>query len=195
MEVKSPDPQPRDDGEYDTYVNGVAYGKPYAKIYLDEDRALTLERITLGDARRLARAAVQVEQELAAAHAMMAAPHGSDHFYKGTCQLCGKAADDALHADPAEAADPGYLEDAAAQDDGEPLPQALITLACGCSFTGPQTSVKKVYCDTHGRHEPITSVTPYGTGEACPDCGQPMAAHATLDMARASAGPQAETVR
>jgi hypothetical protein len=32
-------------------------------------------------------------------------------------------------------------------------------------------------------------------GEACPDCGQPVAAHATLDMARASAGPQAETVR
>jgi hypothetical protein len=54
------------------------------------------------------------------------------------------------YEDPAEAADPGYLEDAAAVMDD---------------------------------------------GETCPDCGQPMAAHATLDMARASAGPQAETVR
>jgi hypothetical protein len=41
------------------------------------------------------------------------------------------------------------------------VPRALITLDCGCSFTGPVTSVKKVYCDTHGRHEPIASVTPY----------------------------------
>jgi hypothetical protein len=197
MKVKSPDPQPRESGDYKTYVNGVAYGKPYAKIYLDEDETLVLGGITLDDARRLAAAATRVEQELAAAHARMAAPHGRDDFYNGTCQLCGKPEDDGLHADPAVT----VTEDEALPDcagcahaeaghrrhptqaiaggaclysgcactayalpqDEDPfeVPRALITLDCGCSFTGPVTSVKKVYCDTHGRHEPIASVTPY----------------------------------
>lgn len=99
MRITQPEPKPRDTGDYFTYVSGVAYGKPYAKIYLDEGKDLSLADITLDDARRLARAATQIEQELTAAHARMTAPHGSEHFYQGTCQLCGKPEDDELHAE------------------------------------------------------------------------------------------------
>ena len=99
MRIKSPDPQPRDDGEFHVYVNGQAYGKPYGIIYLDEGKALALRDITLSDARRLAAAVARVERELAAACAEMAAPHGRGHLYEGTCQLCGKPEDDGLHAE------------------------------------------------------------------------------------------------
>ena len=105
MRITRPEPEPRDNGDYRTYVNGIAYGEPYAMIYLDEAADLRLDGITLDDARRLAKAAVQAEQELSAAHARMTAPHGSDHFHKGTCQLCGKPEADELHAVRAEWAD------------------------------------------------------------------------------------------
>ena len=100
MEIRRPDPQPRTEGNYDVYVNGIAYGKPYASIKLSEDNQLRLDDITLGDALRLAAASAQVAAELTAAHARLGAPHGGDHFWKGTCQLCGKPEDDELHAEP-----------------------------------------------------------------------------------------------
>jgi hypothetical protein len=78
MRIQAPNPQPRDDGDYHVYVNGTAYGKPYAKIYLSsDDRALALDDVTLDDARRLAAAATRIERELSAAHARMAAPHAA----------------------------------------------------------------------------------------------------------------------
>jgi hypothetical protein len=104
VRIQAPDPQPRGDGEYRTYVNGTAYGRPYGEITLDEGGALTLGGIALDDARRLAAAATRVEQELASAHARMTAPHGRRYVYEGTCQLCGKPEDDGLHADPADPA-------------------------------------------------------------------------------------------
>jgi hypothetical protein len=118
MKIQAPDPQPRHDGEYHTWVNGIAYGAPYGVIYLDEGRALALQGITLDDARRLAVAAARVERQLAAAHAQMAASHGRGYIYEGTCQLCGKPEGDGLHAEPAIAA-----------ADDEPLPDCA---APGC---------------------------------------------------------------
>lgn len=100
MEITRPEPRPRSEGDYDVYVSAVAYGKPYAKIYLDDAKHLAIADIRLEDARRLAKAAAQIEQELSAAHARMTAPHGSEHFYQGTCQLCGKPENDRLHAEP-----------------------------------------------------------------------------------------------
>lgn len=100
MRITQPEPRPRDTGDYHVYVSAVAYGKPYAKIYLDEGNDLALADITLDDARRLAKAAARIEQELAAAEARMKAPHGREHFYQGTCQLCGKPEDDELHDEP-----------------------------------------------------------------------------------------------
>lgn len=97
MRISRPNPEPRVAGDYNAWTNGVAYGKPYGVIKLDEGNALKLEDITLDDARRLAKAAQQIERELAAAHARMTAPHGGEHFYHGTCQLCGKPEDDEIH--------------------------------------------------------------------------------------------------
>lgn len=110
MQITRPEPEPRDSGDYLTYVSAIAYGLPYAKIYLDEDKNLSLADITLDDARRLAKAAARIEQELAAAHARMTAPHGSEHFYKGRCQLCGKPEADELHAEPVTVADAARTE-------------------------------------------------------------------------------------
>ena len=100
MRITRPEPDPRDSGDFFTYTSG-AYGKPYGSIRLDESGQLRLDGITLDDARRLAKAALQIEQELTALHARMAAPHGSDDFYKGTCQLCGKPESDEIHAEAA----------------------------------------------------------------------------------------------
>lgn len=71
--------------------------------------------------------------------------------------------DDPLVIAPGESAGPASLASvdahfAAPRELGEPLRQVLITLDCGCSFTGPQTSVKKIYCDHHGRHEGIALI-------------------------------------
>jgi hypothetical protein len=101
MDIRRPNPEPRDNGDYATYTNGVAYGRPYGSIKLDEAGHLRLDNIALDDARRLAKAAVQVEQELTAAHARMTAPHGGEYLYRGTCQLCGKPEGGELHAEPA----------------------------------------------------------------------------------------------
>lgn len=98
MRIVSPEPEPREDGDYGTYTS-AAYGKPYGSIALDKDCTLHLRDITLDDARRLLKAAVKIEQELTALHARIKAPHGRDSIYKGTCQLCGKAEDDELHAE------------------------------------------------------------------------------------------------
>lgn len=113
MEIRRPNPEPRGTGDFDVYVNPVAYGKPYASIKLDEAGSLRLDSINLDDARRLAKAAARIEQELTAAHARMAAPHGRKNFYQGTCQLCGKPEADELHAEPDP---PGCICDIASAD-------------------------------------------------------------------------------
>jgi hypothetical protein len=126
MRITRPNPEPREDGDYCSFTNGVAYGKPYGSIKLDDAGHLRLDDITLDDARRLAKAAMRIEQELTAAHARMKAPHGGEHFYQGTCQLCGKPEDDELHAEP------------------EPLKISDSTIAAAAYFAQPGNTVDDV---------------------------------------------------
>ncbi len=119
MRIETPRPSPREDGDYGVWVT-MGYGDPEATIHLAENGTLDLRDIRAGDCDRLIRAAAKAKDEILRYQAMMAAPHGSRYFYHGTCQLCGKPADDpgALHGELPAAAPEG-LEDAAAQDENE----------------------------------------------------------------------------
>jgi hypothetical protein len=101
MKVRGPNPSPRESGDYHIYVTS-GYGDPNGAIYLDEDRTLELARLDEADCDRLIKAACEIKRRVAAHRAEMAAPHGMHYIYQGTCQLCGKPADDpdALHGDP-----------------------------------------------------------------------------------------------
>jgi len=167
MRIQAPNPQPRGDGEYSTYVNGVAYGRPYGEITLDEGGALTLGDITLADARRLAAAAARVERELASVHARMTAPHGRRNIHKGTCQLCGKPENDGLHAEPAATAAVRGLQD--------PAPVARVLDARGTALAATARAAYGQPGD-----EPLPD---------CARCGHPEAGHRLgIGALRASGG-------
>jgi hypothetical protein len=96
MEIRIPRPPVRKDGEYQTWVS-IGYGDPVATIHLAESGDLDLSDIRVDDCDRLTRALARVRGELVRYQATAAAPHGRDRLYQGTCQLCGKPEDDALH--------------------------------------------------------------------------------------------------
>jgi hypothetical protein len=104
VRIDSPDPKPRDSGDYEIWIS-KGYGDPAGTITLDEEGDLVLRNITIGDCDRLIKAACEIKQKLTAYRAEMAAPHGRRHIHKGTCQLCGQPEDDELHAE-AEPLDP-----------------------------------------------------------------------------------------
>lgn len=108
MELSIPRPQPRKEGDYETFVD-CGYGKPWAIIHLAENGTLDLRDLGVDDCDRLIKAAVEVKSQLLRFQAEMTAPHGRGHLYKGTCQLCGKPEDDVLHADPDACGDCGRL--------------------------------------------------------------------------------------
>lgn len=97
MRIEKPDPKPRSEGDYETYV-GNGYGNPTGDIYLDEQRTLRLNWLDEGDCDRLIKAAAAIKQRIIIARAEMTAPHGTRYVYQGRCQLCGKPEDDELHA-------------------------------------------------------------------------------------------------
>lgn len=101
MQLDTPQPKPRTEGDYRVDVT-KGYGNPTADIILDEKGDLRLQWVSLEDCDRLIKAATEAREKIARFRAEMAAPHGHRHFYKGTCQLCGKPADEAteLHAEP-----------------------------------------------------------------------------------------------
>ena len=99
MRISSPDPKPRESGDYDFYVT-PGYGAPTADIYLDEKHDLALRWINLEDCERLIKAVALAADKLRVYRAQMAALHGRGRLYEGTCQLCGKPEDDELHAEP-----------------------------------------------------------------------------------------------
>lgn len=102
MRIQKPDPKPRDDGDYRVDPT-PGYGKPTTDIWLDEKGELRLLWLSESDCERLIRAAAKGLEDIRRYAAQMAAPHGRNHIYQGTCQLCGKPEDDDLHADPAPA--------------------------------------------------------------------------------------------
>lgn len=118
MELSIPRPNPREDGEYRTFVD-IGYGKPWAVIHLAEGNSLDLRYVTVEDCDRLIRAAATVKEGLLRCQAQAAAPHGRKNLYGGTCQLCGKPEDDELHAEPAPepaaAGQPGACDEAIRQ--------------------------------------------------------------------------------
>lgn len=99
MRIQAPDPRPRDNGDYKTYFT-IGYGDPRGDILLDEDGDLRLDDVRPEDCDRLIKAAAEIKSWVLASRAEMAAPHGRRFVHKGTCQLCGKAEDDGLHAEP-----------------------------------------------------------------------------------------------
>lgn len=108
MELSIPRPQPRTDGDYETFVD-CGYGKPWAIIHLAMNGTLDLRDIDVDDCDRLIKAAVEVKTRLIAYQAEIAAPHDRGRVYQGTCQLCGKPEDDALHAEPVPVVAPQSL--------------------------------------------------------------------------------------
>lgn len=101
MDLNIPHPQPRENGDYKAWTS-ISYGNPYGIIHLAEGNGLDLRDIKIEDCDRLIKAAQKIRTELAGHLAKAAVPHGRDNLYQGTCQLCGKPADDELHADAAE---------------------------------------------------------------------------------------------
>jgi hypothetical protein len=99
MHVIQPDPRPRESGEYEFRAT-KGYGDPRGYIMLDEERLLELRDVRVEDCDRLIKAAAGLKDRILALTAEMTAPHGRNHFYQGTCQLCGKPEADGLHADP-----------------------------------------------------------------------------------------------
>lgn len=97
MRIDSPRPAPREAGDYKTSVT-IGYGDPRGDIHLDEAGALRLSDVRPEDCDRLIKAAAEIKSRVLAHRAEMAAPHGRRYVYQGTCQLCGKPEDDALHA-------------------------------------------------------------------------------------------------
>jgi len=118
VRIESPDPSPRDSGDYETWI-AKSYGDPRGTITLDEKGDLVMRAVRIDDCDRLIKAACEIKRKLTAYRAEMAAPHGRAHLHKGTCQLCGKPEDDELHADPPE---PGTVVDAEIIDDDEAGP-------------------------------------------------------------------------
>jgi len=124
MRIDTPTPKLVTDGDYRIWHAG-GYGDPNGEIILDEDGAWRLENLNEADCDRLIKAAVEIKSHLVTYRAQMAAPHGRRHLYKGTCQLCGKPEDDALHADPVPVPAPltadeiAVLEAAARADDDD----------------------------------------------------------------------------
>lgn len=99
MFITRPNPVPRKGGDYETYTV-PGYGEPNATVFLDEERHLRLDDITLADCDRLMAALARVRPVLVRYHAEMQAPHGRGRVYQGTCQMCGKPEDHPLHAEP-----------------------------------------------------------------------------------------------
>lgn len=89
------------DGEFDTEVD-IGYGSPHGIIRLDD--GARLRWIDEDDCDRLIKAAAAIREGIRASRARAAAPHGSGHFYQGTCQLCGKPEGDEIHAETASVA-------------------------------------------------------------------------------------------
>lgn len=102
MQLDTPDPRPRESGDY-YFTVGKGYGDPRGEIWLDEKGDLRLRNVRLGDCDRLIKAAAEIREKVVRQAAEMTAPHGREHLYKGTCQLCGKPEGDELHAEPAKA--------------------------------------------------------------------------------------------
>lgn len=100
MRIDSPDITPPASGDYRTRVS-KGYGDPSGSIILDETTHLELERIRPEDCDRLIRALAEIKTGILAYREKSLLPHGDDHFYQGTCQLCGKPEDDELHAEAA----------------------------------------------------------------------------------------------
>jgi hypothetical protein len=128
MRIETPRPSPREDGDYAVWVT-MGYGDPDAIIHLAKNGTLDLRDVHADDCDRLIRAAARAKEEILRYQAMMAAPHGSRYLYQGTCQLCGKPADDpeALHGEPQRSA-----------------------LDCGCAIPGTVGPGVPVHCITHG---------------------------------------------
>jgi hypothetical protein len=99
MRIDTPNLQPPASGDYQARIS-KGYGDPRGRIFLDEQRGTELENVRLEDCDRLIKAAAEIKAGILAYRAEMAAPHGRKHVHEGTCQLCGKPEDDALHADP-----------------------------------------------------------------------------------------------
>jgi len=138
MRIDSPDPRPRESGDYATRFN-IGYGKPNGDILLDEDGTLKLEHLDADDCDRLIKAATEIKSQVLTSQARMAAPHGRGHLHKGTCQLCGRPESYELHAG----------------DDGRDF---LVTLACGHTVTRPFPVVRFIHCGACGRHEHISAM-------------------------------------
>ena len=102
MRIDRREPKPRSDGDYQVDVT-KGYGEPTGDIILDEDGDLRLQWLNEADCDRLIKAASAVKEQVARYRAMMVAPHGCGHVYKGTCQLCGKPEDgNPLHGEIAQ---------------------------------------------------------------------------------------------
>lgn len=104
------------DGELDTYVD-IGYGRPHGVIRLSDDARLRY--VYEDDCDRLIKAAAAIKEGIRASRAKAAQPHGSKHFWQGTCQLCGKPEDDELHAEPCPCctADPLHSDDCNCRED------------------------------------------------------------------------------
>lgn len=131
-------PWSRKTGDYEVYVSRLQYGNPEARIDLDEEGGLRLRRVTLDDCDRLIRAAAAARQEILAAQAEAAAPHGTAHVYHGTCQLCGKPEDDGLHAEMA--------------GDHAQAARSLADAGLCPAFTDMEDFGATVYCDRKAGH-------------------------------------------
>jgi hypothetical protein len=171
MRIETPRPSPREDGDYAVWVT-MGYGDPDAIIHLAKNGTLDLRDVHADDCDRLIRAAARAKEEILRYQAMMAAPHGSRYLYQGTCQLCGKPADDpeALHGEPQRSA-----------------------LDCGCAIPGTVGPGVPVHCITHGNTAVALPVpAAQDDDEALPDCagcGHPEADHRNEQGGLIATGP------
>lgn len=91
MQVITPGAWPRDDGDFAVDVNG-GKGKPFATIYLDEERRLKLNMQSVDDCDRLMKAAAAAKNLLIEHAGDKDKPHGYYASY-GPCLICGQPQD------------------------------------------------------------------------------------------------------